>query len=503
MKLFDRIFNKKPIVKALKRSYFKGAQLSRMTLDWVVSLLSADKELRYDLDKLRARARELQRNSPVIRQYLNLLGTNVIGPHGIRLQVQLKRGQLPNKPANDAVEAAWLAWCKRASTCGRYSLTQLAKLIVDTVAVDGEALVHLARVPLDNNKFGFALKVIDIDCLDTHYNVEPSNYRGGRQNEIRMGVELDEWERPVAYHIFTRHPSEGGNRERIRIEASELLHIYSPDRATATRGVSWLNSVMMPLRNLEGYIEAELIAARTASAKMGWLKFTDAASMHLAENFESGDGESLIPTSPLQFDASPGSVEMLPPGVEFQSWDPSHPAGAFESFVKGALRQVAAGLGVSYNALANDLEGVNYSSLRSGLLIERDQWRALQRFFIERLYQPVFEAWLDNAVLAGQLTVSPANMAMLPEAVNWVPRGWMWVDPLREMQAAAMGIQQGLMSRTQALAESGSDFELVIEQLAAEKALIEASGVVVGDSAAILAAVQAQVMADQQNNSDA
>lgn len=425
-----------------------------------------------------------------------MLGVNVIGPTGVKLQAQLKRGDLPNKPANDQVEQAWDKWCRRASTCGRYSMTQLAKLIVETIAVDGEALVHLANVPTENNKFGFAINVIDIDCLDTQYNVAAS--RGS--NEIRMGVEVDEWHRPVAYHIYSTHPSEGGNRERIRIAAGELLHIYSPERSMQTRGISWLNSVMMPLRNLEGYIEAELVAARTASAKMGWLKFTDAASMHLAENYTNGD-DSIIPTRPLQFDASPGTVEMLPPGVEFQSWDPSHPSGAFESFVKSTLRQIAAGLGVSYNALANDLEGVNYSSLRSGLLIERDHWRSLQRFIIERLYQPVFEAWLGNAVLTGQLNISPANMAMLPDAVNWVPRGWTWVDPLKEMQAAALGIQQGLVSRTQALAESGSDFEMVIEQLAAEKKLIDDSGVVVGDPAALLAAIQAQTMAAQQNNS--
>ena len=57
-----------------------------------------------------------------------------------------------------------------------------------------------------------------------------------------------------------------------------------------------------------------------------------------------------------------GSFVSLPNGVDFKAFDPDHPTSQFESFVKSILRQIASGLNVPYNELANDLEGVSYSS---------------------------------------------------------------------------------------------------------------------------------------------
>ena len=68
--------------------------------------------------------------------------------------------------------------------------------------------------------------------------------------------------------------------------------------------------------------------------------------------------------------------------------------------MKALLRFVSSSLGVSYNALASDLEGVNYSSMRSGLLIERDQWRMLQSLMKEQMLQPIFEDWISMVLLS-------------------------------------------------------------------------------------------------------
>lgn len=489
MSFLDRLFGRKPAQapnRKERRSFFKGANGSRLLLDWIVAPMAADKELRSDIQKVRSRARDLARNNPIARQYLALVTSNVIGPTGIKLQAQVKRGNTVRNAVNQAIEAGWLDWSKSASTCGRFSLTQVAQLVARTVATDGECLVRLVNVPLSNNKHGFALQVIDTDQLDHDYNVPA----GRGQNEVRLGVEFDAWQKPVAYHIFAAHPTDydAKSRERERIPAGEILHIYDPERANQSRGVSWFNSVMVPLKMLDGYCEAELVAARTASAKMGWLKYTDAAAMQL-------EGE--IPTGPLQYDASPGTIEMLPPGVEFQEWSPAHPTTAFESYTKGVLRQVASGLRVSYNALANDLEGVNYSSMRSGLLIERDTWRTLQQLFIERFYQPVFERWLENATLAGTVQLG-GDYRVFAGQVKWVPRGWAWVDPLKDLQASVLAIEHGLVSRSEVVAETGGDFADVLERLAAEKELADDYGLVLGASANnILAAQQnAPVNAD-------
>jgi len=121
--------------------------------------------------------------------------------------------------------------------------------------------------------------------------------------------------RPVAYYIYPGHPSDiGGSLLRERIPAEDIIHLYDVERVSQTRGVTWFHAVMMQLRMLEGYIEAELVAARTGAAKMGWLEHVD------AETYEDPN-----PDRKYTFDASPGTIETLPPGMKFVSWNPITP----------------------------------------------------------------------------------------------------------------------------------------------------------------------------------
>lgn len=483
MNVFSRLFKSAPAAAPAKtkRSYFKGAQISRLLLDWIVAPLAADKEIRSDLLALRSRARDLARNNPYIRQYLALLTTNVIGPSGMKFQAQVLNndGRLA-KTINDKLEAAWARWCKRATVDGRMSLTQAAQLAARTLATDGEVFIKLVIDQEASGKFFFAIQLLDSDLIDHEYN-RPA---GKGVNEIRLGVEVDGFNRPVAFYCWDRHQADENQsaRKRIRVDASEMLHIYDPDRVNQTRGVTWFNSVMVPLKMFDGYTEAELTAARTAAAKMGWLKYTDAAAMQL-------EGE--IPNYPLQYDASPGSIEMLPPGVDFVPWDPSHPTSAYEAYSKSILRQVASGLRVSYNALTNDLTGVNYSSIRSGMLIERDMWRALQQLFIERFYVPIYEAWLPVALLNKDVVLDSRDPARF-QSVRFIPRGWAWVDPLKDINASVIAINNGLASRTEVLAETGGDYEDTLALLAREKQMAEDAGLILGASANMQAVADLQ-----------
>ena len=322
------------------------------------------------------------------------------------------------------------------------------------VATDGEVLVR--KVLGFKNKFGFAIQLIDADQLDHLF----SRFASKTENEIRMGIEVDEWGRPVAYHINEKHPSDlGGSLLRTRIPAEQILHLYDPERINQTRGITWFHPCMVELRMLGGYVEAELVAARTGAAKMGFLKHT-----------EPGSYEDPNEDARYRIDAEPGVIEQLPPGLEFQAWSPDHPASAFPSFVKAMLRFVASSMGVSYNALAADLEGVNYSSMRSGLLIERDQWKMCQSMMKEQLLQPVFESWISMALLAGALVLDSRDPSKFLEG-KWEPRGWMWVDPLKDVQSSILAIGAGLDSRDRIIAEQGGDVEEVFEQLAEEKKL--------------------------------
>jgi len=433
---------------------FHGAAGGRLTMDWVASILSADQEIKGNIRMLRARARELSRNNPVAKSYLKILTANVLGEKGIGYKPQVRNNDKSlNTAFNQKIEDAWKDWGTfgNCTVDGKLSFRGVQTLVLKNIATDGEVFVR--KVLGFPNKYRFAVQVIDADQVDPTFN----RYAEKGQNEIRMGVEVDEWGRPVAYHVNERHPSDlGGSFIRTRIPADQILHLYDPERVNQTRGITWFHPCMFELRMLGGYVEAELIAARTGAAKMGFLESTDAAAF-----VEPND------EAKYRIEAQPGVIEQIPPGLKFTAWSPDHPASAFPAFVKAMLRFVASSMGVSYNALASDLEGVNYSSMRSGLLIERDQWKMLQSLLKEQMLQPIFEPWISMALLSGALSLDSRDPARFC-AGKWEPRGWVWVDPLKDVQATILGIGAGLTSRDAAISEQGGDVEEVFEQLKEE-----------------------------------
>lgn len=448
---------------------YAAAEGTRLTADWVTTRKAVDDEIRWNATKLRTRARDLERNNALIRNYLRLLHTNVIGPNGFKLQAQVRNnnGDL-NKPINDKIEEAWCEWCERPTLDERVDFVTFQRVILKGVARDGEAFIRLWRA--SDNPYGLSLEYIDPDLIDETYNVANDN----DTNEVRMGVELDKFNRTVAYHVYNRLPSayQMGPRYRERIPADQIIHLYEPERAQQTRGVSWMASIMVPAQMLDKYIEAELVGARMASSKMGFFQRTA----------DAGTG-AFSETGNFQMDFNPGSFGILPDGYSLSTFDPTHPGGVFGSFVKDCTRRIATGLGVSYNGISSDLEAVNYSSMRSGLLIERDVYRTIQSWWIGHFLTPVYREWMRFALLTGMLRLDSRDPKKFLPA-KWHPRGWAWVDPLKDSQAGVVGLKNGLTSRTALLAEQGVDLETVLEELAEENRLAEQFGISIMEAAA-------------------
>jgi lambda family phage portal protein len=451
------------IVAQIGAGVWKGAESSRLTMDWGTSTLPADQEIIWDLRKLRNRARDLSRNSGTIHHFGNMVAANVVGPDGIGVQPKVRTGTTLDTVTNQRIRDAWTDWAEgRVTVDKRHTWLSFQHLALKTLVRDGELFVRIYR-DAAMNAHGLALQIIDADYVDENYNVQRA-----ASLEVRLGVEVDDFGAPTAYHVWKeqRLPYIVPVR-RERVPADQILHVYMSERPNQTRGVSWLAPIMFPHKMLGGYIESELVAARIAASKMGFFTTKDGAVV----------GEMAAGSAPAMMDANPGTAEALSPGWGFEQWDPQHPSTAFPSFVKAALREVASGIDVSYNSLANDLEGVNFSSIRAGLLNERDWWKLLQTFWIGEIVRPVYREWLGMALLRGTLALESRDFRLYT-AVGFMPRGWPWVDPLKDVEAAATAIGQGMTSRTRALAEQGVAFPEVIEELSEEQAIAKEKGVV-------------------------
>lgn len=436
-----------------RRSYV-GAQITNTTADWQISVTSADTELRNDVIKLRARCRELRRNSDYARRYFAALENNVLGSTGIGLTMKIKdlSGDYDTE-ANRIIGDAFEEWClpENCTVTGTLSWRDAQGIALTGTAEGGGCLIR--RVVGFKNGFGYALQLLEIDYLDQYYNAILPN-----GNEVRMGVELDQWKQPVAYYLWTRHPGDyyaqtGFKRERI--SRDEILHLYMPERAGQTVGHPWLVSAMAGLNMLERYQEAELVAARAGAAQAGFFE------TETSEEFQ-GDGKDDLGNQTMEVE--PGVFRQLPKGIKFTPYNPTHPTTAYGDYVKAVLRQIASGLGVSYVTLANDLEGVNFSSIRAGLLEEREEWKRIQNWFITHFCQPIFLEWLPYAIMSGKVRLPMSKLEKFSDH-EWKPRRWPWVDPLKDVEAQILAINNRLRSPQDVLSEQGKDGETVLQEI--------------------------------------
>ena len=143
MGLLDRFRKKKP----QKRDY-AGINNGRLFADFASMTRSSDAELKPALRILRNRLRELARNDEYARRYISLLRNGAVGPHGISVQCKARNadGSLDG-PGNRIIENAWKAWGKRGSCTvdGRLSFGDAQRLVIETLARDGEVLVRPIR----------------------------------------------------------------------------------------------------------------------------------------------------------------------------------------------------------------------------------------------------------------------------------------------------------------------------------------------------------------------
>lgn len=504
-----------PRAPAPRASYaraFLAASSDRLASDLVPysSARNINADLRASLAVMRARSRHLAKNNDHARSLLKLVRRNIVGPHGVRVQsrVRTSDGRKFDRDAIARIEASFVGWSRRGKCTadGQLSRAGLERLVATQVATDGEVFVRLMR-PWRHNKWAFALQLIDADMVPENLNAAAGDgqvlagFRLEAGHDVVMGVERDKFKRPVAY--WMRQPSAletspAASLNYARIPAEDVLHVFIPDFIGQVRGAPWFFSGMRRLAMLAGYEEAELVASRVASAKMGFFT-SEAEDAPLPHDAEGADGRRYA-------DAEPGAFDQLPPGTDFKPWDPQHPTDAFSAFTTTLLRAFSSGAGVSYSALTGDLSSANYSSLRQGALEERDEWRLLQGWFIEQLTQPVFEAWLDQALMFGALPgLAPEQLERWADA-TYQARGWQWVDPGKEADADERAVRLGVKTRQQICAERGLDFEEVLEQLREETRLAKQYGVDIAGTATSAPPVSPDVSTDGEedvNNANA
>jgi capsid protein len=191
-------------------------------------------------------------------------------------------------------------------------------------------------------------------------------------------------------------------------------------------------------------------------------------------------------------------MEELPAGMQFQQWDPAHPTTAFGEFIKDNKRGQAAALGVSYPSFAQDPGDANFSSMRIGLVDEREGFRMVQRFLRQHIAERLFSEWLFAALSFQRLGKLPLAKIDKFNRPHFIGKSWEWLDPLADAQANAIAEDRGWTSAARIVGSSGADEEEVLEEIEMTAARREALGLVPQSRLA----VSQQAKASQQSEKE-
>lgn len=449
---------------------FAAANVDRLSTGWGTTPLTADDIINRNQRIIVARSREQSANNDYARSFLRMCRQNIVGPKGVMLQAKSvgADGKL-DKPANDAVEDAWAAWGhkKNADVTGQLSWRAIQSSCVNTAAKDGEFMLRLIYGD-DAGPWGFSLQIIDpqrcpVDLVEDRL---PSG------NFIRQGIEFNRYGRPIAYYFSTVDETDDtyrwGGRDFVRVPAEQIVHGFLEDMVGQKRGLPWMATSLARMRQMNGMEQAAVVNARAGANKLGFIERNDTA-----DDIDADDDEEII------INSEPGEWNILPRGATVKEYAPQYPNGEYAIFIKSMLRGMSSGMGVAYNTLANDLEGVNFSSIRQGALDEREHWKELQEWLIESLCIPVFEAWLPRALLSRKIIVS--GKPLRPEridrygVVEWQARRWQWIDPNADVKAAVATKNNMLASAGQIIREQGRDPDSVwIESARDVRAMVNA-----------------------------
>ena len=450
---------------------FAGSTVSRMVANWFAVLNEANEEIRWSLVELRARSRQLVRDHGEAEGLLKDFESDIAGPAGAQVQFRARRprGELV-ETLNERVEAAFRRWAKRGRcTLGpAMSFAALQRLMIRTVIQDGEFLALRVRDP--RLESGYALQVIDADQLDESMN-RPAGVDGA--NAVVMGVEVDRHGRPVAYHLWDRHPSLSGRVKLPPVPATDVLHVFKVVRPGQLRGIPWMAPVLIPWKMGGRYTEAELYQSLLAASQSGF--FVDKQGIsELAQPKDAATGKAKA----LQLEMVPGVARQLPGGLEFQAWEPKHPTANFAGFMKVINRLKARAFGRSYASVTGDLSDVNFSSMRIDREREKAQNRVHQQeLLVEQFCDVVFADWVQMASTMGALGAVPFDAETLAGFASWMTIGWPWIDPVKDATAAQMELNMGTTSPQRICAEKGRDFFDVIDEIAEAKAYAAARNV--------------------------
>ena len=441
------------------RNYDAG-NTGRLNAMWRVSNSSAEETDRTSRDRVRARARDMERNSDLMNSVLGAMKRNVIGA-GFQIQVKTQNAEL-----NKSLEGLWKRWCK-ARNCdvtGVQSLNQMLRMAVVRKKVDG-GILFVKRYTSDG-MVPFSLQLLEVDELDVT-QVAPKI----KGNRVVGGIEFNAYNRAVGYWIRQYSIDGYTISEPVYIKANDVIFYYSKKRPSQIREMSDLSQTLTRIRDTNEFITAVSVKQRIEACLSVFIKkqypVSGIGRTSTAENKFSYDGKTL----------TPGMIHEMNQGDDIEVVNPTGQSADATSFVKLQQRMIGAGQGLSYEATSRDMSETNYSSARQGS-IEDEMTYLEEKEQILALLDEIYETFVISCVLSGIVLINDFwEKKEEYLAHEWIQPPKKWIDPQKESGALKTAMNTGVKTYKQIAAENGTDWRTQIDDIAEVLAYAKDKGI--------------------------
>lgn len=445
---------------------FEGAMSKRRLIAWKATEENINSLVADGGDLLRARSRQIVRSNPYAANAANSFVSNAIGD-GIRPSSLIEDQNLKRQ-----IIQVWKDWAQEADADGLTDFSGMQALVAHALFEAGECFVRFRPRRLSD---GLTVP-LQLQLLESEMLPLSKTETAATGNAIRCGIEFNGIGQRVAYHFYRKHPgdnTENGNKgEIVRVPASEVLHIYRPQRPGQIRGVPWISAALVKLFLLDQYDDAELDRKKVAALFAGFITKDSPEDKLLGEGAPNDAGASLA-------GLSPGTMQVLLPGEDIKFSSPADVGGSYEMFQYRTLLAISAALGVPYTNVTNDLKAANYSSIRAGTVEFRRRLNQFQEMtMIFQLCRPIWARWLETAVLSGALSLPDYAHDPRPyNRVKWIKPKWEWVDPLKDRQAEKIAQEMGWKAPSDIIEAEGNDVDETHQRIAADQARMKELGI--------------------------
>lgn len=424
--------------KLTKRAFYQGAKKTGANRDfWNANSPFEDTAVN-ERDTLRARARWLSANNPIMGNIDNSYVTNVVGK-GIKLQANTGDTDL-----DDKIDKRFKAWSKRCDLTEELNFFDIQKMIFSNRMIDGEIFIY-KKITKD----GLKLQLLEADAIDDSE---------GENNGITRNANG----KPIYYHFLDK------DNNKIKIKAKHIINYFKKERPTQFRGVSEYKRAIIDIKNFSSFQSSTVQNAR-ANAEIAYTIETERENGSF--NAIQDNGEEIHDINGLM-------VYYLKAGEKINKHGNDMGKG-FDEFITNSVRMIASARSISYELAFKDYSKVNFASSRASIIQDNKKFDDEQSHLSSYFLDNVFQSWLEVEVLRNGLISPVEYFNNKDDYINpkWSFPRRIWVDPKKEIDAIEKEIKLNLTTETDVASQMGLDYEDILAKKQKELELKKKYGI--------------------------